>query len=57
MYLEVKLQMASCHKCIYKLKCHKIGTNDVFKDKQETKKVPLLSLELGMHKLRYNRQD
>ena len=32
-------------------KCHKIGTIEVFKDEQATKKVPLLFLELLMHKL------
>ena len=36
------------------LKCHKVGTYEVFKEKQAMKKVPLLFLELVMHKLRYN---
>ena len=39
---------------IYKLKCHKIGTNELLKDKQVVKKVPYLFLDLEMHKLMYN---
>ena len=38
------------------LECHKIFTNDVFKNKHATKKLLLLFLELGMHKPRYNQQ-
>ena len=39
---------------IYKLKCHKISTNELLKDKQVVKKVPYLFLDLEMHKLMYN---
>ena len=56
MSLEIKLQCASCEWCIDKLKCHKIGSNDKIKAKEPIKKLPLLFLKLGMHKLRQNRQ-
>ena len=35
------------------IKYLKIGTNEVFKDRQATKKAPLLFLTRVMHKLRY----
>ena len=46
MFLEIKLQYASCEWSIDKLKCHKIGTNEKFNGKQAIKKVPFLFLTL-----------
>lgn len=45
MYLEITLQQASCHYSIHKSKYHKFNKNEVFKDKQATRKVPLLFLK------------
>ena len=53
-YLEVKLQQGSYNQCIYKLKCHKIGTNEIFEGKEAVKKLSLLFLKLEMQ-LRHNR--
>ena len=36
-------------------KCNRKGTNKIFRSKQEIGKVPLLLLEVKMHKLRYGR--
>ena len=55
LYLEVKLHQAN-YDCIYQLKCHKIGTNEMFKEKEARKNIPLSYLELVMDKLRYNPQ-
>ena len=52
MYLELKLQYASCEWGIDKLKWRKIGKNEKNKCKQKINKVPFLFWELGMDKLR-----
>ena len=54
MFLEVKLHQANYDLCIYQLKCHKIGTNEMLKEKEARKNIPLSYLELVMDKLRYN---
>ena len=36
------------------LRCHKIGTNNILKDKQARSKISPLLLELKMHKLRFS---
>ena len=56
MYLQFKLQYGRCSSCICKFKFHKIGTNDKIKGKEARKKVPLLFLELGLHKVRHSQQ-
>ena len=42
MYLEIKLQYASCKRRICKLKCHKIDTNEKNTCKEAITKVPFL---------------
>ena len=41
LYLEVKLLQANYDLCIYQLKCHKISTNEMFKENEGRKNIPL----------------
>ena len=54
MYLEVKLHQANYD--IYRLKCSKIGTNEMSKEKEARQKILLSYSELVMDQLRYNHQ-
>ena len=42
LYLEVKLLQANYDLCIYRLKCHKISKNEMFKEKEARKKIRIL---------------